>query len=163
MKKLSLLIILFFSAVCGFAQTPDSVKVVEKPQPKPLTQEQRDSLLTSIQENVDYISDVFFDKKKYLGRYKVYRTTNIYNNLKLDTSTGRITALQIGVGNSADRMEYEICDAIETDYDLQIVGRFELYPTGNNYNFILLDTMFGRSYQVQWSTKSDECGRWRIF
>lgn len=163
MKKLSLLIILFFSAVCGFAQTPDSVKVVEKPQPKPLTQEQRDELLTDIQVDVDYISEIFFDKKKYLGRYKVYPTTNLYNSLKLDTSTGRVTALQIGVGSSTDRMEYEICDDIETDYGFQIVGRYELYPTGNNYNFILLDTMYGYAYQVQWSTKSDERGRWRIY
>lgn len=55
------------------------------------------------------------------------------------------------------------CDAIETDYDWMIVGRYELYPTGNNYNFILIDTIFGRSYQVQWSTESNQCGKWRIW
>ena len=31
-------------------------------------------------------------------------------------------------------------------------GRYELYPTQNIYTFILLDTKFGRTYQVQWNT-----------
>ena len=166
MKKISLLIILIFSAVCGFAQTSDSIKVEAKPQPKPLTQIQRDSLLIDIEDHLEYIADVIVENRVYkrdIGRYKIYRTTNIYNNLKLDTKTGRVTAIQISLGESENRMEYEICDAIETDYKYQIVGRFELYPTGNNYNFILLDTMFGLAYQVQWSTKSKECGRWFIY
>lgn len=163
MKKLSLLIVLLFSVVCGFAQTTDSVKIAVKP--KSLTQEQRDSLLIDIQQDLEYITDDVMEKDivKNVGRYKVYRTTNIYTNLKLDTSTGQVTALQIGVGNSTDRMEYEISEAIEKDYKWKIVGRYELYPTGNNYNFILLDTMLGYAYQVQWSTKKEERGRWTIY
>ena len=31
-------------------------------------------------------------------------------------------------------------------------GRFELYPTKNMYNFVLIDTQRGFTYQVQWST-----------
>lgn len=30
-------------------------------------------------------------------------------------------------------------------------GRFELYPTNNNYNFVMLDRLKGYTYQVQWS------------
>lgn len=33
-------------------------------------------------------------------------------------------------------------------------GRFFLYPTQNMYNFILLDQLDGRVWQVQWSTES---------
>ena len=133
------------------------------PKPHPLTQIQRDSLLISIESNVEYLAKEAADLKKHVGRYKVYRTTNIYNSLKLDTATGQVTALQIGINNDKSRFEYPVCDAIETDYDWMIVGRYELYPTGNNYNFILIDTIFGRSYQVQWSTESNQCGRWRIW
>lgn len=68
-----------------------------------------------------------------------------------------------GRNNDKSRFEYSVCDAIETGYDWMIVGRYELYPTGNSYNFILIDTIFGRSYQVQWSTESNQCGRWRIW
>lgn len=32
-------------------------------------------------------------------------------------------------------------------------GRFFLYPTSNMYNFILLDQIDGRTWQVQWSTE----------
>ena len=34
-------------------------------------------------------------------------------------------------------------------------GRFKLYPTENTYNFIMVDVIDGRSWQVQWSTKKD--------
>lgn len=35
-------------------------------------------------------------------------------------------------------------------------GRFELYKTQNMYNFILLDTFDGRTWQVQWSTEAED-------
>ena len=35
-------------------------------------------------------------------------------------------------------------------------GRFKLYPTGNMYNFIMVDVIDGRTWQVQWSTKESE-------
>ena len=31
-------------------------------------------------------------------------------------------------------------------------GRFKLYPTGNMYNFIMVDVIDGRTWQVQWNT-----------
>lgn len=33
-------------------------------------------------------------------------------------------------------------------------GRFFLYPTTNTYNFILLDQIDGRVWQVQWNTEA---------
>ena len=35
-------------------------------------------------------------------------------------------------------------------------GRFKLYPTGNMYNFIMVDVEMGDTWQVQWSTKENE-------
>ena len=35
-------------------------------------------------------------------------------------------------------------------------GRFFLYPTTNIYNFILLDQIDGRVWQVQWSIEPKE-------
>ncbi len=153
------LIFLFLTMTLGvYGQNSDSLRVVTK---QPLTDIQRDSLLTNIQQNVRIIADNAADLKSKVGRYKIYRTTNIYNSLKLDTASGRITALQIGINNPKGRFEYEVCDAIEDDIKWRIIGRYELYPTGNNYNFILIDTIFGLAYQVQWSTDNN-CGIWRI-
>ena len=35
-------------------------------------------------------------------------------------------------------------------------GRFELYPTKNVYNFIMLDTATGSTWQVQWSQDNNQ-------
>lgn len=36
------------------------------------------------------------------------------------------------------------------------IGRFFLYPTQNFYNFILLDQLDGRVWQVQWSIEESK-------
>ena len=53
-----------------------------------------------------------------IERYKVYNTTNIYTSLLLDTATGKIWQLQIGVGDT-DKLktvlsEREYAKTIET-------------------------------------------------
>ena len=40
-----------------------------------------------------------------IERYKIYPTENIYTSLKLDTATGRIWQLQIGLGDDVDRVQ----------------------------------------------------------
>lgn len=158
MKKITF--IFFILTLCvlhAYGQDTDSyVEIVTQP----LTEIQRDSLLTNIAKNTYHIADETILQNK-VGRYKVYRTSNIYNSLKLDTATGRITALQIGIDSDKKRFEYSVCDAVYPDGE--IIGRYELYPTGNNYNFILIDTIFGYSYQIQWTLNDEECGRWRIW
>ena len=42
-------------------------------------------------------------------------------------------------------------------------GRFFLYPTVNNLNFILLDQIDGRTWQVQWNIDKDKRGTWVIY
>ena len=137
-----------------------------------------------------------------IERYKVYNTTNIYTSLLLDSATGRIWQLQIGVGDTdqletvlSDRKIAKSIEAVtkewnklmeewEEEYnskpdsiisvekkekwkpytlketiEMRTIarnGRFKLYPTDNSYNFIMVDVINGFTYQVQWSTKSDE-------
>ena len=158
MKRIILLFGLVVICACAMGQSADSVVV------KPLSAIQKDSVLISINNNTKRLSNLIGSEywNRQVGRYKMYRTTNIYNNLKLDTSNGRIDAVQIGINNDKARFQYKVCDAVETDYAFMINGRYELYPTGNNYNYILLDTFLGFVYQVQWSTDSN-CGIWRIY
>jgi hypothetical protein len=37
--------------------------------------------------------------------------------------------------------------------DEEIKGRFTLVPTKNMYNFLLLDQLTGKTYQVQWNNE----------
>jgi len=138
-----------------------------------------------------------------IERYKVYDTTNNYTSLLLDSATGKIWQLQIGIGDT-DRLktvlsDREFAESIESiteewnegferkmkyweeeynskpdsivsaeiknyqkpltlkEYiDLSYIaknGRFKLYTTNNMYNFIMVDVINGRTWQVQWSTK----------
>lgn len=162
MRKLALILLFAafgLSTATARTSTIDSLGTTLR---KPLTQLQRDSLLTTIGDDLHSLTRDANYLESLIGRYKIYPTNNIYNSLMLDTSTGRVTAVQIGINNDNSRFQYKVCDAVETNYELAIVGRFELYPTGNNYNFILLDTLWGYTYQVQWSTDNN-CGIWRIW
>ena len=159
MYKSCLIIATLILTLTTYGQNSDTSAKVKNP----LTTYQRDSLILSIQYGTSKIVEKVTGPESAIGRYKVYRTTNIYNSLKLDTATGKVTALQIGINDDKSRFEYLVCDKVEIYLDLQIIGRYELYPTGNNYNFILLDTLFGWAYQVQWSTANNQCGIWRIW
>lgn len=141
-----------------------------------------------------------------IERYKVFGTENIYTSLLLDSATGMIWQLQIGLSDVdqlitklndiafAESIE-DITDAwtesidskmkeweenynskpdsivsaevkgfwkpltlertIELNYIAQN-GRFKLYPTGNMYNFIMVDVIDGRTWQVQWNIDEDK-------
>ena len=95
-------------------------------------------------------------------RYKLYKTENIYHHIKLDTGTGKVWQVQFGV--KVDDMITTIDDnSLISAYEDVVSGRFELYPTNNMYNFILLDTDTGRIWRVQWSTESATRFRERIY
>ena len=48
---------------------------------------------------------------------------------------------------------FSSCGSQSTD-----AKNYEIYPTQNMFNFILLDTYTGRSWQVQWSTEAKNRG-----
>lgn len=91
--------------------------------------------------------------------YKLYPTQNMWTFLELETTTGRIWQLQYSV--KGDDYRYKVIVSYENlAYwpDDQYCGRFELYPTENIYQFILLDTQNGNTWQVQWSDKPENRG-----
>ena len=92
------------------------------------------------------------------AKYILYPTTNMWAFLKLDTSTGIITQVHFSVGDD-NRAEVFLNPYSLLGYDeTPTNGRFALYPTQNMFNFILLDTKSGQTWQVQWSNDSDKRG-----
>lgn len=83
--------------------------------------------------------------------YKLFPTSNMWSFLKLDTRNGRIWRVQFSVKGSDYRYEESISSEkrvyLEQD---EKPGRFTLYATENIYNFLLLDQIDGRCWQVQW-------------
>lgn len=80
--------------------------------------------------------------------YKMYRTQNYHNQLRLNTMTGEVQQIQ------DDGQSWMICGARETLGD--VVGRFCLYETQNMWTFIMLDTYTGKNWQVQFSVKGED-------
>ena len=125
-----------------------------------------DSLIHEVHELRKELHEADSINKLYLNsicnnaitpRYKMYQTENIYNLLKLDTKTGSVWQVQYRTNS-----EGSITVPIEYGYSVGVIpenlgwdGRYELYPTQNIHTFILLDTATGATYQVQWSTKSN--------
>lgn len=90
-------------------------------------------------------------------RYKLFQTQNIWTFIKLDTQTGQMWQIQYSVDGEEKRFEYDLNSQIlVADGGEQINGRFELYPTKNIYNFVLLDQISGQCWQVQWSFDNDK-------
>lgn len=101
-----------------------------------------------------YLEDIVVDNS-WNNRYKLYPTENIYTFLELDTQTGRISQVQWAL---SAKDEFTI---IINDEDLNggiTKGNYELYPTKNIYQFILLDKKDGRKWHVQWGIGSSK--RW---
>ena len=55
-----------------------------------------------------------------IERYKIYPTENTYTSLKLDTATGKIWQLQIGIGD-VDRVESVLSDIQWADFKEDLI------------------------------------------
>lgn len=87
--------------------------------------------------------------------YRLFSTKNIYTFIKLNTRNGQMKQVQWGM-ESKHQFENILSDISLVTKEEEKNGRFFLYPTTNIYNFILLDQIDGRVWQVQWSTKVSE-------
>lgn len=138
MKKLFFIILSLMITSLSFAQTK-------------FTEAERDSVLTEIVKHLDNIEY----SMEPAQRYKIYKTENIYTFLKLDTKTGIIKLIQWNLDRDKE-FETTLNDDLTTF--VSEIGQFELIPTSNMYQFLLLDKIFGYVWHVQWGQKLNE--RW---
>ena len=87
--------------------------------------------------------------------YRLYPTTNMWTFLKLNTEDGRIWQVQYSPNNETRFETYLNLIPLATASDKK-PGRFTLYPTQNMWTFVLLDTISGQTWQVQWSQDADK-------
>lgn len=90
-----------------------------------------------------------------IGKYRLFKTTNRWTFLKLDTQNGRIWQVQYDI-EGENRFETELNYLYLANIDEKVNNRFTLYPTQNMWTFILLDQLDGRMWQVQWSMEADQ-------
>ena len=143
MKKLAIIFLSLFMAIGAFAQN--------KANTQSTTKIANDSTLIKIHDMLD---DIDYRINGF-DRFKLYATENSYNFLLLDTETGKIDIVQWSLDDGKEG------SATINDKDLSLdtgCGTFELYPTKNLYQFLLLDKVTGRQWHVQWGFKASE--RW---
>lgn len=87
--------------------------------------------------------------------YRLFATQNMYTFIKLDTRNGKMWQVQWSTKGSDYRFETTLSDISLVNKDEEKNGRFFLYPTTNIYNFILLDQIDGRAWQVQWGNEGE--------
>lgn len=86
--------------------------------------------------------------------YRLFPTTNMWIFIKLNTADGRMWLVQYST-TAGDQVEIPLSRIERAEESEKKDGRFTLYATQNMYNFILLDQIDGRVWQVQWSTEGD--------
>lgn len=87
--------------------------------------------------------------------FRLFATRNMYTFIKLNTRNGQMWQVQWGT-ESKYQFESLLSDISRVSKAEERNGRFFLYPTTNLYNFILLDQIDGRVWQIQWSLKPEE-------
>lgn len=103
----------------------------------------RDSLILKQLKNIN--------RQLHKDTYQLYPTKNMYTFLELNTISGQIWIVQWSIEDNKRFVYVLDKNARITEEDKKISGRFSLHPTENMYNFILLDNIDGRCWQVQWS------------
>ena len=80
--------------------------------------------------------------------YKLYKTDNIHNQLRLNTATGEVYQIQ------DDGQKFLVHEA--TSPSNEKPNRYALYKTQNMWTFILLDKFSGLIWQCQYSVEGAE-------
>ena len=119
-----------------------------------------------------FIIPIFsFAQECKIPKYKVYPTENKEVSLKLDSATGEVWQVEIGVetgeeiaskidfiSNKTDSTFEKVTDFSDVMKNFRVAqnGRFELFPTNNIYEFLMVDTILGTTYQVQWHNQQEK-------
>ena len=98
-------------------------------------------------------SNVVDNVKEIQGvNFRLFPTTNMWTFIKLDTRNGLLWQVQYSLNPENRMVTYLNLDRLASVNE-EHKDRFTLYPTQNMYNFILLDQVNGKTWQVQWSTE----------
>lgn len=106
------------------------------------------SMITNAQTDVRQIRPEF--SQSPTATYRLFPTSNMWIFIKLNTADGRLWLVQYST-DMDNQIEVPLSKTKQVQPANQKNGRFTLYSTQNMYNFLLLDQIDGRVWQVQWS------------
>jgi len=107
------------------------------------------SIIANAQTDVRQVRPDFSQSPN--ATYRLFPTSNMWIFIKLNTADGRLWLVQYNT-EAGKQLEIPLSRIERVDESKKKDGRFTLYATQNMYNFLLLDQIDGRVWQVQWST-----------
>lgn len=159
MKKTTLLLLFALAFSCySYGQTSKSAGAKTAVTKSVRSIQRSDSILSRV-DSLIQVTNMWLEQieldNSLKNRYKMYQTDNIYTLLQLDTKTGMIEQVQWSLESNNEGSVTINGKDLTSGYGS---NSFELYPTKNMYQFILLDKTTGRKWHVQWGMKATE--RW---
>ena len=151
-KKIFILMTLAMLSLTSFGQKVSKPVTTRSSEAKVSQVNHRtDSLMTRVDSLIQatnmWLEQIELDNS-LKNRYKLYQTDNIYTLLQLDTKTGQIEQLQWSLDSNNEGSVTINGDDLTYGYG-HGSNSFELYPTKNMYQFILLDKTSGKRWHVQ--------------
>ena len=161
MKKTTLLLLSVLAFSCySYGQTSKSAGSKTAVTKSARSIQRSDSILSRV-DSLIQVTNMWLEQieldNSLKNRYKMYPTDNIYTLLQLDTKTGMIEQVQWSLESSNEGSVTINGEDLTSGYGYGS-NSFELYPTKNMYQFILLDKTTGRKWHVQWGMEASE--RW---
>jgi len=92
------------------------------------------------------------------NNFCLYPTIKVWTFIKLNTTSGQIWQVQYEMEKNSRAIFDIYKDSLLLPNSKIAQGRFKLYPTQNNYTFIILDQIDGRTWQVQWAIEPEKRG-----
>ncbi|WP_207784860.1 hypothetical protein [Flavobacterium difficile] len=118
-------------------------------------------LITLVSFGQNKINETNISEQKQISEnaiYQLFPTQNMWTFIKLDTRNGKMWQVHFNISNDDGFQGELILNSYSLLYsdEQEIKGRFTLYKTENTYNFILLDQINGKTYQVQWNSDKEK-------
>lgn len=89
--------------------------------------------------------------------YQLFPTDNYWTFIKLDTRNGKMWQVHFTISDDGYQGELILnSSSLLMSDEVEVKDRFTLYKTNNMYNFILLDQINGKTYQVQWNSDKEK-------
>lgn len=90
-------------------------------------------------------------QENHIRTYRIFPTGNMWYFIKLNTKTGKMWQIELDQ-NKTTQTEIPLNSLALDEEQTETDDRFILYPTQNNWTFLLLDQLNGKIWQVDWDT-----------
>ncbi|GHA31765.1 hypothetical protein GCM10007103_11760 [Salinimicrobium marinum] len=105
-----------------------------------------------IEKSKDYLFQI---QENYIRTYRIFPTGNMWYFIKLNTQTGEMWQIEFDQ-NKTKISEIPLNSLALNEEQIEMDNRFTLFPTQNNWTFLLLDQLYGKIWQVNWDTKPEK-------